>query len=668
MANIAAAQYGPTATTNQQNVQANTALVGQQTQGAQIANAQAAMRFQLFQQGMAHVMDFSGQNNGQSRGSDASGTTGTGADTTGSDETAQPTAQAGGAPSAQPSSAAPTAGPSVSPASVQPEDDIGASESVQPALESALTARYNVNPAGTAQEQAAIHQAYAYAAQIKMYGDPGLSAQADEQVEAAKNNRDMGVKSRLNAAQLNSTQHYNTLAAVEAIANDQKHQPGAVISALDAVAPSAADRIKKANPDATPAELDEIAADTTAHVAGFMHQFTGRETVTGTDGIPRDKISGLPVSGIPPAGMSQADVVKMRAEGLALVDSKTADGTPIRVPQFQVNGFQNIDQYMQQGEREVQSNQQAAAATTKLRGALTLQRPPSQGAVPPNGGPPQAAPPGGAAPQGGAPAQPGAQDNGMLPGVNVGALPKPTPAKTVPGQAGLSPQDQITASGIATKATEQFADANTQYTEAQKSGGLIRAAQRETNALANNPRLVGPGSGLAQGIAQLQTAVTGKPPDALVDFGSLNKILLTMGAQNIRQALSGQKITNQEFMTMLSKGNPNTEQPLATIQNLLQYLGTQNDYDTRFAKTKLNGLRAGADPRTIDADIAGQSNRGDYVESRVGVRPPLAQGSQQAPTSGGQMPAGAKLQTYAVTYFDGDLNKAQAYLSSQGYK
>jgi hypothetical protein len=625
MANIAAAQYGPTATTNQQNVQANTALVGQQTQGAQIANAQAAMRFQLFQQGMAHVMDFSGQNNGQSRGSDASGTTGTGADTTGSDETAQPTAQAGGAPSAQPSSAAPTAGPSVSPASVQPEDDIGASESVQPALESALTARYNVNPAGTAQEQAAIHQAYAYAAQIKMYGDPGLSAQADEQVEAAKNNRDMGVKSRINAAQLNSTQHYNSLAAVESAPHP--------FEALGAVAPTATARILKANPDATPEELDEIAADTSAHVAGFMHQFTGRETVPGTDGIPRDKISGLPVSGIPPAGMSQADVVKMRAEGLALVDSKTADGTPIRVPQFQVNGFQNIDQYMQQGEREVQSNQQAAAATTKLRGALTLQRPPSQGAVPPNGGPPQAAPPGGAAPQGGAPAQPGAQDNGMLPGVNVGALPKPTPAKTVPGQAGLSPQDQITASGIATKATEQFADANTQYTEAQKSGGLIRAAQRETNALANNPRLVGPGSGLAQGIAQLQTAVTGKPPDALVDFGSLNKILLTMGAQNIRQALSGQKITNQEFMTMLSKGNPNTEQPLATIQNLLGYLGTQNDYDTRFAKTKLNGLRSGADPRTIDADIASQSNRGDYVESRVGVRPPLQSAAPVSVTS-----------------------------------
>jgi hypothetical protein len=49
MANIAAAQYGPTATTNQANVQANTALTGQQTQ-------QAAIQTQLQKASMPLIM------------------------------------------------------------------------------------------------------------------------------------------------------------------------------------------------------------------------------------------------------------------------------------------------------------------------------------------------------------------------------------------------------------------------------------------------------------------------------------------------------------------------------------------------------------------------------------------------------------------------------------
>jgi len=207
--------------------------------------------------------------------------------------------------------------------------------------------------------------------------------------------------------------------------------------------------------------------------------------------------------------------------------------------------------------------------------------------------------------------------------VNPDALPK---IQMPPRQIGVSqsPAEQAQATALVTERNAQLKDSNSQYVEAQKSGALIRAAQREAATLQNNPRMVGPGSELAQGIAKIKTAITGQPPDALVDLGSLDKILLQMGAQNIRQALSGQRITNQEFMTMLSRGNPNTEQPLATIQRLLGYYGAQNDYDQRFAKTKQAALNRGANPMTVDSDIGGVADRGDYVEGRVGVRPPLA--------------------------------------------
>ena len=113
-------------------------------------------------------------------------------------------------------------------------------------------------------------------------------------------------------------------------------------------------------------------------------------------------------------------------------------------------------------------------------------------------------------------------------------------------------------------------------------------------------------------------------------------MLLQMGAQNVRSALEGQKITQQEFLLMLGKGNPNTDQPLATINKLLNYFGVQNDYDQRFARTKGIALQRGANPMTIDTDIGSQADRGDYIESRVGVRPPAggAKSGNTAPADG----------------------------------
>lgn len=225
-------------------------------------------------------------------------------------------------------------------------------------------------------------------------------------------------------------------------------------------------------------------------------------------------------------------------------------------------------------------------------------------------------------------------DSDLLPGV------KPLDPTQFP-RADMSTPDLAKATQDAAVASKTTA--SNQYTEDQKSGALIQAAQREATNLAGNPRMVGPGSEAAQAWAQVKTFVSGQPPDALVNIGSLDKMLTSMGAQNIRAALSGQRITNQEFMALLTKGNPNTEQPLPTIQKLLRYLGTQNDYDQGFQRTKIAALRNGADPATVDSDIGAVANRGNYVESRMGVRPPAQQAAQSGASatqkdSGGFVP------------------------------
>jgi hypothetical protein len=222
-----------------------------------------------------------------------------------------------------------------------------------------------------------------------------------------------------------------------------------------------------------------------------------------------------------------------------------------------------------------------------------------------------------------------------------------------------SPADLKTSTDIAASRIEQMKASNDAYIGDQKEGALLRAAQRESAALANNPRMAGPGSELAQWIVKARAAVTGQTPESLVDLGGLDKILLQLGAQNVRQALSGQKITQQEFLLMLGKGNPNTEQPLPTINKLLGYLGAQNDYDQRFNRTKMAALNRGANPLTVDSDIGAQADRGDYVESRVGVRPPLSAGGQSSGAQRTIVRTGTMNGRKVVQYSDGSTAYAE---------
>jgi hypothetical protein len=210
------------------------------------------------------------------------------------------------------------------------------------------------------------------------------------------------------------------------------------------------------------------------------------------------------------------------------------------------------------------------------------------------------------------------------------------PRRPVIEGGGQTPGEAAVSKASGEELVKQQKEAQTTFISAQKEGALIAAARRKTAELASDPTMVGPGRQLAQGLAELKTILTGKPPDSLVTLKSLDKVLLQMGAQNVRAALEGQKITQSEFLLMLGKGNPNTEQPLPTINNLLEYASAQNEYDQRFARTKGIALQRGANPMTVDTDIGSQMPREDFVEKRVGVRPPpTGSSSGSAPADGG---------------------------------
>jgi hypothetical protein len=617
IANNISQNFGPTATANQANTNANTALTQQQAQAAAIQNANARLQYQLFARGVQRVTDFSGQD-GPNLGAGVDDSSGVTADY------------------ASPASAPPAGTPNVPPT---PEDDIGQSASKQALIESWLEREYNVNPTGTNAEQGAILQAQAAAVQAKLSGNSGLAAAAEQRIQMLVTRRDQNVKDRQNAAQLDASQHYDKLSAVESAPDGQ------AFDTLTAIAPNSATLIQKQNPDATPEELDEIARDTTAHVAAFVHRFTNRETTVGEDGATYDKQSGLRVD-VPIRGVSPDRQAALLDQANKIVTTENSDGSKTTEPQFRKDGYNSASTWVTDAVAQIRArngantNVEAAGNHAIQFGHLTPGAPPVPGGTlyrPPQQSGPQQQP--GQPQQPGAAPQPGQQpqrpDNGLLPGVNPDALPK-IQMPTVRLGTSQTPADLKTSEGVATARLEQMKASNDAYTQDQKEGALLKAAQREAAALAANPRMAGPGSEVAQWIAKARTAVTGQATDSLVDLGGLDKILLQLGAQNVRQALSGQKITQAEFLMMLGKGNPNTEQPLATINKLLGYLGAQNDYDQRFNRTKMMALNRGANPLTVDSDIGAQADRGDYVESRVGVRPPIAGGQQTSgPSSGG---------------------------------
>lgn len=362
------------------------------------------------------------------------------------------------------------------------------------------------------------------------------------------------------------------------------------------------------------------------------------------DGVARD-MEGREIPGFHDhVGLSPENIKQLGVEATAQVDSFDNNGAAVKVPRYQLDGFKSPDAWVQAHVAVADARQNGVPQSP----AVPYPFAPPRGAPPAAPGNPAArfmpgaqpptAPPGAqpapGQPLGTPPAQP---DTGLLPGVNPNALPKVT-LPTIP--AGSSPNlvQKGAMDSYVAKKTEVLNAAQQTGMDAAKTNSLITQAQREAANLANDPRITGPGSEVAQTWAKVKSFIGGQPPDALVDLGALDKLLLQMGAQNIRSALSGQRITNQEFMTLMTKGNPNTEQPLPTINRLLGYLRADNEYDRRAATTTIRAVQAGADPWQVSGEIESAMPRAQFVQQRTGFG---ALSAKTAPTGTGPQTSGA---------------------------
>jgi hypothetical protein len=222
---------------------------------------------------------------------------------------------------------------------------------------------------------------------------------------------------------------------------------------------------------------------------------------------------------------------------------------------------------------------------------------------------------------GGAPPQsastPAPQGN-FLPGINFDALPKTAAQSgfaTKTGQIGPQKTEDFRAS--------QLSDANDAATQDAKTRSIITAAQTELGKI--TPRSVGPASDAYNYFQKLYTGVSGSAPDALVNQEALDKYLNQLGAQNVRSLLQGQKITNQEMMTFMTRGSPNVSMPLRTIQNLVNYMAADNGYDAKLQATKIHALSpaVNADPWSLPGtlDATAGASRAEYVQGKLGFTP-----------------------------------------------
>ena len=158
-----------------------------------------------------------------------------------------------------------------------------------------------------------------------------------------------------------------------------------------------------------------------------------------------------------------------------------------------------------------------------------------------------------------------------------------------------------------------------QTTESSKDAAVMHSqiAQARAEVAKIDPRTVGPGSGLYNAALQAYTAAAGTAPNSLIDEGALDKFLNQIGASNVRQLLSGQKITNQEMMTFLTRGSPSTAMPLGGISHLLNYLDADNEYTMRSNRTKQNALANGANPATVSDEIEQRAPRAAFVAGKT---------------------------------------------------
>lgn len=305
LANIAASNYGPAATSTQ-------ALQGAQTQGAQQSAQAQGMENQILKARMPLILaalhDDTVGAGGRSGVSDEGGTS----------PTTTTTSSRGDNVASEEKSA------------VAPDQNFYQPEKIDTALRS----KYFV-PAVTQQERDQLKQAYAR----DPSGKYGLGPQS---VIASQT---MRVQQQTQQAQQESRDDFDKMHAVT------DAPEGNAMDVLEASHPETVAAIRRQfakEPDSEAAKDEDAAARMFAsHVAGAVHQYTGREAVKGDDGVYRDKDTGFTIPGVEKIGLTTEQYVKLAHEAITpSVEMDDGNGGKIKVAPWkaaQMGGAKNIN-------------------------------------------------------------------------------------------------------------------------------------------------------------------------------------------------------------------------------------------------------------------------------------------------------------------------------------
>lgn len=431
-------------------------------------------------------------------------------------------------------------------------------------------------------------------------------------------------------------------------------------------APSAYEFLKQADPQYTrwldrhadeqeqqgnPIDKEKAATNYAKYQAADLHRHTGRPLDFKNDQAV-DKDTGLPVAGVPRMQMSAKDQAEFMkdAQSPSIEVQTGRPGQTKKIPPWKAAGYSSPHAYLnavEEGSAPTPDalNQLTAGKTLTASQLADLQHPrraaatagaaapsqqnpvatapggqvPNQGATQPAPGSQAAQPsPPAASTPGAAPAQPNApiKGNETLSDVDTNKLPKYAPPQNAPNTSATTEQGLDIQAHNKEKYT-QMGLANQQLQKNATERGLLDQAQVEINSLRANPRAVGPGSAVTTAWNEFKSYATGKTPDPLTERKLFDKVLLQLGAQNVKAAFDNQsRIGQQEYMKLLTEGNPTGGMPLDAIQKLVDFSRYNNEFSTRSNNTKLDALNKGADPYSRQFNNLDQG-RAAYVQSRM---------------------------------------------------
>ena len=308
LANIASQNYGTTANTNNANTAANTQVQQQQAQAGAMQNKILAARMPLI---LAGIHD----------------------DSIGSSDSSGVDPNAPGSPSGK---SKPGSGPQTPGESIANEDKSAVAPDqnfYQPGMiDAALRSKYFVQQ-WTPQESQQLKLAY-QRDPTDQYG------MGPKRVMAM---HEMRIQQQTQDSQLNSRDDFDKMHAVTD-ADD-----GLAMNVLEASHPETVAAIRRQFAKDPNADHDEDAAARlfASHVAGAVHQYTGREAVKGDDGVYRDKDTGITIPGVEKVGLSTDQYLKFAHEAITpSVEMDDGNGGKIKVAPWkaaQMSGAKNIN-------------------------------------------------------------------------------------------------------------------------------------------------------------------------------------------------------------------------------------------------------------------------------------------------------------------------------------